>query len=139
MAEPLGDPELISDDTALPSDNQSGSANGQRRTVAVDKRKRKRPPKMVRDAIKKRVDDKIMELTGAGVLSKELYAYRKIAPVYKNGIFIGFKCSWKPTIEMPAAFIESPEPLQKLKMYQGKSLDEIVEDLLEKQKALERN
>ena len=83
------------------------------------------------------MDQRIQQMIEENKLSKEFYAYRKIMPAYKNGKFVGFKCSWKPTIEMPASFFENPEPLSKLPMYKNKTLDEIVEDLFEKQKQIE--
>ena len=100
-------------------------------------KKRYRAQKYIREALRKRVDQRIQQMIEENKPSKEFYAYRKITPVYKNQKFIGFKCSWKPTIEMPASFFENPELLAKLPMYKNKTLDEIVEDLFEKQKQIE--
>ena len=123
--------------TAMNGSADENRAVGEKQTKSNGKKYR--PPKHIRDALKKQVDEKIKLMLEQNKLSNEFYAYRKIEPVYKNRKFVGFKCSWKPTIEMPASFFENPEPLAKLNMYKNKTIEEIVEDLIEKQKQLDES
>ena len=119
----------------------SDSENGREFTMASKKlrgQKRNRPDKRTRNAAKELAQKMLTQKIRGNVVTDCSFEYESVKAVYTENAFKGFQVTWKPTIEPPCAFLGDPSSLKAhIEAYEDMSDDEVLNDLIKKQKTLD--